>query len=231
MALLGGGGVKPNFADKNFMDTQTSEKRFPNFSRVTKFGIAPAWEEESPGRNPKSLKKKSRKSPGTLGPQKSEKSLGESPKSLEKVSRNGFFRDFSDSPRDFFQTFGARGSQDFFETFSDFWGFGPETPPPRPGRSQTLSSSERLFVSHQRVSAFPATGADLWQGLGNVQGSSWNFRGSLGLRRCRPPRTPRNPEKFKVTRTLKTLTSLNKEVRVFFPKRQQHLEFSLCFFP
>ena len=31
--------------------------------------------------------------------------------------------------------------------------------------------------------------------------------------------------------TLKTLTSLNKEVRPFFPRRQWHLEFSLCFFP
>ena len=81
---------------------------------ITSVGISPAWEEESPGRNPKSLK--SRKSPRTLGPQKSEKSLGEGPRSLEEPVL-GLFRDFSDPPRDFFQTFGARGSEDFFETF------------------------------------------------------------------------------------------------------------------
>ena len=93
--------------------------------------ISPAWEEESPGRNPKSLKKVSKKSSDPRAP----KSLGEGPKSLKKTVF-GLFRDFSDPPRDFFQTFGARGSEDFFERlFSDFWGFGRETPPPRPGRS------------------------------------------------------------------------------------------------
>ena len=68
-------------------------------------GISPAWEEESPGRNLKSLKKVSKKSSDPRAP-KSKKSLGESPKSLEKPVF-GLFRDFSDSPRDFFQTFGA----------------------------------------------------------------------------------------------------------------------------
>ena len=76
------------------------------------------------GPKPQKSEKSLEKSPRTLGPQKSEKSLGESPKSLEKPVL-GLFRDFSDSPRDFFQTFGARGCEDFFETFFRLLGFRP----------------------------------------------------------------------------------------------------------
>ena len=88
-------------------------------------GISPAWEEESPGRNPKSLKKVSNKASDPRA-QKSEKSLGESPKSLEKVSKNGFFEIFRTLPETFFRLLvGARRSEDFFETFFRLLGFRP----------------------------------------------------------------------------------------------------------
>ena len=69
----------------------------------SKFRISLAWEEESPGPNPKSLEKVSKK---FSDPKSLKKVLTRVLKSLEK-SKNGFFGDFSDSPRDFFQTFGA----------------------------------------------------------------------------------------------------------------------------
>ena len=67
-----------------------------------------AWEEESPGPSPKSLKKVS-ESPWTLKTQKSEKSLEVSPKSLERVQKWFFWGDFSDSPQGFSQTFRLLG--------------------------------------------------------------------------------------------------------------------------
>ena len=88
--------------------------------------------------------KKSRKSPRTLGPQKSEKSLGESPKSLEKPVF-GLFRDFSDSPRDFFQTFGDRGSEDFFETFFRLLGFRPGDSSSQAGEIPNLDFTPGTF--------------------------------------------------------------------------------------
>ena len=41
---------------------------------------------------------------------------------------------------------GGGGSEDFSRLFSDFWGFGPETPPPRPGRSQ-LKSPDNPYLN------------------------------------------------------------------------------------
>ena len=64
--------------------------------------------------------KKSRKK-SSPSPQTSEKSLEESPKSLKKPVF-GLFRDFTDCRRDFFQTCGARGSEDFFRDFFQTFG-------------------------------------------------------------------------------------------------------------
>ena len=79
-----------------------------------------AWEEESPGRSPKSLKKVLKKSSDPRAPKRLKKSLGEAPKSLEKVQKR-VFRDFSDPPRDFFRLLGPEGprtfSRHFFQTF------------------------------------------------------------------------------------------------------------------
>ena len=88
-------------------------------------------------------------------PQKSEKSLEKvlgpsGPKSLKKVSGRVrkvskkppflevFFETFRTRPETFFRPLGPEGPRTFSRLFSDFWGFGPETPPPRPGRSQPL---------------------------------------------------------------------------------------------
>ena len=89
---------------------------------------------KSPGRNPKSLKK-SRKSPRTLGPQSLKKVSGRVRK-VSKKSKNGFFETFRTLPETFFRLLGPEGPRTFSRLFSDFWGFGPETLPPRPGRSQ-----------------------------------------------------------------------------------------------
>ena len=82
---------------------------------------------------PKVWKKVSKKSSEPRAPKVWKKSRGESEK-----SRKSRFWGFSNSPRDFFQTLGARGSEDFSRLFSDFWGFGPETPP-LPGRGDPNS--------------------------------------------------------------------------------------------
>ena len=74
-------------------------------------------------------------------PQKSEKSLGESPKSLEKNPFLDFFETFRTLPETFFRLLGPEGARTFSRLFSDFWGFGPETPPPRPGKSQCYVQS------------------------------------------------------------------------------------------
>ena len=86
---------------------------------ISRFGIFPAWEEESPGRNPKSLKKVSKKSSDPRAT-KSEKSLGESPKSLGESPKTGFSRLFGLSPRLFSDFWGPRVQglfRDFFQTF------------------------------------------------------------------------------------------------------------------
>ena len=88
-------------------------------------GISPAWEEESPRRNPKSLKKSLEKVLGPSGPKSLKKVSGRVRKVSKKKPMFGLFRDFSDSPQDFFQTFEARGSEDSFETFFRLLGFRP----------------------------------------------------------------------------------------------------------
>ena len=86
--------------------------------------MSAAWEEESPGRSPKSLKKISKKS-GPSGPKSLKNSLEESPKSLAKKTRFWTLSRLSDPPRDFFQTLGARGSENFFETSFRLLGLRP----------------------------------------------------------------------------------------------------------
>ena len=68
---------------------------FKSYSSVR---ISPGWDGESPGPNPKSLKKVTKSLP-TLGPQKSEKSLEESPKSLEKPVLGLFSRLFGQTAK------------------------------------------------------------------------------------------------------------------------------------
>ena len=63
------------------------------------------------------------------------------------LSKNGFFETFWTLPETFFRLLGPEGPRTFSRLFSDFWDFGPETPPPRPGRSQDKSFSES-FSSH-----------------------------------------------------------------------------------
>ena len=86
---------------------------------MPKVEVPSAWEKESRGQKPKSLKKVSKKSPGA-GSQKSEKSLEKGPKSQKKSLKMGFLETF----RTFFETFfGLLGPgpgrlfRDFFETF------------------------------------------------------------------------------------------------------------------
>ena len=103
----------------NFLQTDGLQTDGSRLSRP-KVEVPWAWETESRGQMPKSLKKVSKKSPGA-GAQKSEKSLEKGPKSLRKpIFRLSF--DFSDLFRDFFRTFGPQPWETFFRDFFEtFW--------------------------------------------------------------------------------------------------------------
>ena len=104
------------------------------------FRISPAWEDESPGPNPESLKKTSKKSSDPRAPKVWKKVSRRVRKVSRKVQKR-IFRDFSDSPRDFLQTFGAWGSEDFFEAFCRLLGFGPRDSSFQAGEILTLPLS------------------------------------------------------------------------------------------
>ena len=75
-------------------------------------------------RSQKVSKKSRKKSPGT-GSQKSEKKISKKVRKVKGNLKIWVLGDFSDLFRDNFQTFGAPGPGDFFETFLRLFGFGP----------------------------------------------------------------------------------------------------------
>ena len=88
--------------------------------KATSVEVPSAWEKESRGQKPKSLKKVSKKSPGA-GSQKSEKSLEKGRKSQKKSLKMGFWRLFGPFSRlfsDFWDPAPGDFFRDFFETFS-----------------------------------------------------------------------------------------------------------------
>ena len=108
------------------------------YTIIARIGISPAWEKESPGRNPKSLKK-SRKVLGPSGP-KSLKKVSGRVRKVSNKSKNGSFETFRTLPETFFRLLGPEGPR----TFRDFF--------------QTFGVSARRLLS--QVGEIPMLGAD-----------------------------------------------------------------------
>ena len=124
--LFGGGGVKPNLVDKNFMDTQTF---------LIKLAIGPAPHRVSRAlraRNPRRVRKESGKSTPGQGPKSAQRVRPGVSKESEKSLKSDFqtlFGLFRDSGAHSLGTFGALPRGTLSGLFSDSSGVpGPKGP-------------------------------------------------------------------------------------------------------
>ena len=82
-------------------------------------------------------------------------------KSRKKKTVFGLFETFRTLPETFFRLLGREGPRTIRDFFQTFGLSGPETPPPRPGRSQHKASNPRKKKSKPKVAQKQVSGGSL----------------------------------------------------------------------